>query len=131
MPSTMQRSFNLHLAAGPDRPVPLQGPAQEHQHQQNGLLRHGAGVAALVVADIDAPPPGGVQIDAVKGHPLRMDHPQPRQPLHQRRSHRGDGVHEQDPASGAAAMTDASAVSLSRNTGSQRSSTSAAGRYRS
>ena len=75
--------LHLHLPPRPDRPVPGEGVAQEHQHQQNGLLRHGAGVAALVIADVDVPLPGRVQVDAVIGHPLGVDQPQLRQPVHQ------------------------------------------------
>ncbi|CAN3962030.1 30S ribosomal protein S7, partial [Dysosmobacter welbionis] len=60
--------FHLHLPSRPDGLVPLQGMAQEHQYQQDRLLRHGPGVAALVVADVNAPLPGGGEVNAVKRH---------------------------------------------------------------
>ncbi|SCJ00496.1 Uncharacterised protein [uncultured Blautia sp.] len=76
--------------------------AQEHQYQQDRLLRHGPGVAALVVADVNAPLPGGGEVNAVKRHPLRVNQPQAGHVFHQSSGHHRDGVH----------------LSLSRNTSS-------------
>ena len=88
--------LDLHLPALPDRPVSGDGAAQEHQHQQDGLFRHGAGVAALVVAHPDAPLPGGIKVDLVIGHALGLDELQLRHPADEGAGDRRDGIREDD-----------------------------------
>ena len=87
--------LHLHLASLPDSPVAGKAVAQEHQHQQNRLLRYGAGVAALVVAHPDAPLSGGSQVDLVIGHPLGVDQLQVVHIPDQRALYRRNGVHKQ------------------------------------
>ena len=98
LPDTLGHAalLHLHLAPLPDGPVAGDLPAQEHEHQHDGLLRHGTGVAALVVADVYAPRSGSRQIDFVIGHAFGVDQFQLGHSVDQRRRHRCDGVHEQD-----------------------------------
>ena len=68
--------------------VPGQG-----QDQKDGLLRHGGGVGAGVVAHIDAPLPGVFQIHPVKAHALALDELEVGHGLHQGRGGGPHGVH--------------------------------------
>ena len=75
----VQLPLGVQLMAGAHHAVPPQRPVGQHGHQRNGQLRHGRRVAAGVVAHIDAPRPGRLQIDAVDAHALAVDHLQLRQ----------------------------------------------------
>lgn len=59
-----------------------------------GVFRDRGGVAALVVANINATLPGRVQVDTVEGNPLRVNHLQLGQQIHQICAHRSDSVHQ-------------------------------------
>ena len=65
--------LHLHLAALPHRAVAGDPVAQGHEHEHHRVLGHRVGVAPLVVAHVDAPLPGRLQVDAVEGHPLGLD----------------------------------------------------------
>jgi hypothetical protein len=91
----LQNLYLPALQAGAHHAVALQDAALEHAHHHHRQLRHGDGVAPGVVAHIDAPLPGGLQVDAVEAHPLGVDEPQLRHPADEARPHDGDGGDEQ------------------------------------
>ena len=88
--------LHLHLPSLPDSPVSFQLLTHQHQHQQNGLLRHGAGVAAPVVAHIDAPGPGGGKVDLIVSHAFGVYQLQARHLRHQRTGNGGNCIHKQN-----------------------------------
>ena len=69
-----------------------QAPCQR-QHQKDGLLRHGGGVGAGIVAYIDAPLPGGLQLHLVKAHALALDQLEVGHGVHEDGGGAAHGVH--------------------------------------
>ena len=86
----------LILPALQHHAVSPQGTVQQHGHQHDRLLRHGPGIASGVIADIDAPAPRRLQVDAVKSHALAVDHFQVGHPGDQALPHPGHRRDEED-----------------------------------
>ena len=86
------RLLHLHLAARLHRVVAGDAVAQGHEHEHNGVLRHGIGVAPLVVAHEDPLFFGRLQGDAVEGHALRLDELQVGQQVNDLPAHVHNGV---------------------------------------
>ena len=90
------RFLHLDLPPLPDGPVSGNPVAQGHQHQHHRVLGDGVSVAPLVVAHIDPPAPGFLQVHTVIGHPLRLNQPQAGQKVHNLPARIGNRVGEQN-----------------------------------
>ena len=89
------RLLHLHLTALQHRAVAGDPVAQGHEHEHHRVLGHRVGVAPLIVAHVDAPLPGRLQVDAVEGHTLGLDQLQIGQQVQDLPVHINDCIGEQ------------------------------------